>query len=467
MKTLISIICLLPFFGAAQTGKIMIPYHEGNRWGFCDTLGNIIIKPMYQFTSNIKIGNSFSKLYNGFGIVEENNNCGVVNDKGSVIVPIEYSYIVGEDNKGGKGFVVYEKGTGTYKSSHSSTASGSDYLVGSMSTPGVYYTSSGQPLAYLPDHSKTYYDSKTGMVYPQTGQPFFNNDNYFASKSYEGEYRYRGAGEKGFYTQNGKQIIASKFDMVCLQDDGFFIVGYNDKFGVIDPQGVVVAQPKYDDIFTSEQVLKNNNIDFKKSYIGRIDSTYYIVSKQTGQSVETAPLNRNEANMNAKNGEANEKIATKIDASKKLYVIKKDDKQGVATSDKLVLPAKYDSIICYLDLAQLNGTPKLVFGVMKNKKAGVVDCDGNIVLPFDYDGLAILRDCGAEKGFLLIKSGVYGAWLPSSAYKLITPRYESLQIGGTIPIDKNRSFVLFNARISKGNFGIVGENGIEYFKFNH
>ena len=55
------------FFSNAQNSRFLIPYREGNRWGFCDTLGKGKITPKYKsvdfFKANDNTKSPASKVF--------------------------------------------------------------------------------------------------------------------------------------------------------------------------------------------------------------------------------------------------------------------------------------------------------------------------------------------------------------------------------------------------------------------
>lgn len=65
---------------------IFIAYRKGSQWGYADTLGNIVIEPVYDEV--VKGWTPMNKL-----LVARNNKWGVVSEKGKVTIPLEYSYV--------------------------------------------------------------------------------------------------------------------------------------------------------------------------------------------------------------------------------------------------------------------------------------------------------------------------------------------------------------------------------------
>lgn len=86
MKRLLFCLLLLPFFSFAQK-DFLIPYREINKWGFCDTSKNVIVKPVYDSVGNFANGAIYT-------IVRKDNKTGVFNRlTRTEIVPMAYDSI--------------------------------------------------------------------------------------------------------------------------------------------------------------------------------------------------------------------------------------------------------------------------------------------------------------------------------------------------------------------------------------
>ena len=60
-----------------------------NKVGYKDELGNIVIDPIYD-EGQLFIGSYLSKEEVSYGSAMKNGRCGVIDQKGNVIVPFEY-----------------------------------------------------------------------------------------------------------------------------------------------------------------------------------------------------------------------------------------------------------------------------------------------------------------------------------------------------------------------------------------
>lgn len=91
-----SFISLLACFAVlsswAQKPQIVVPFRSGNKWGYCDTLRKIKIKPKYDTVSLF----DYDMVYKGghvFAEVKMNGKPMMINEKGTVAVPPKYEYI--------------------------------------------------------------------------------------------------------------------------------------------------------------------------------------------------------------------------------------------------------------------------------------------------------------------------------------------------------------------------------------
>ena len=72
--------CTLPAF-AQEPDMSMIPYRDGNMWGYATSGNNIFIKPEYE-EANL--------FYAGLAVVKKGGKYGYINMEGKVVIPIKY-----------------------------------------------------------------------------------------------------------------------------------------------------------------------------------------------------------------------------------------------------------------------------------------------------------------------------------------------------------------------------------------
>lgn len=90
--TLYIIACLAYSSSFSQPPRILVPFREGAKWGYSDTLGKIKIKPKYD-TASLFHYNIVHKGNHVLAEVELGGKPMVINEQGAVIVPPKYERI--------------------------------------------------------------------------------------------------------------------------------------------------------------------------------------------------------------------------------------------------------------------------------------------------------------------------------------------------------------------------------------
>lgn len=68
----------------------LIPYRDGKLWGFCDTLGKVVVKPYFDKVIDVRY-NPFEFNKAAF-LLQKNNKKFVVNEKNQISVPVNHTY---------------------------------------------------------------------------------------------------------------------------------------------------------------------------------------------------------------------------------------------------------------------------------------------------------------------------------------------------------------------------------------
>lgn len=133
------------------------------------------------------------------------------------------------------------------------------------------------------------------------------------------------------------------------------------------------------------------------------------------------------------------------------FVVRKKDKYGIASKRKKILvELKYDAIE---NFGYYHG--QKCFKVKLNNKYGLVTEKNELVLPCEYSEIA--------RNGKLQKDDKYGFILMNTIYKPIETKYNSIKSTTGIEISNRWYFGLFEVTTSSGK-GLVGENGVEFFK---
>jgi hypothetical protein len=313
---------------------------KNNKYGVLDTLGKTIIPFEYDDFSYSSVGDLF--------IVQKDNKHGIIDINNQVILPVAYDHVLTEYNPiSSHIYYEYRKGPVT----------GLLNAKGKKITEPVYSNFSYLNYDYilaLTEKQVLLMDSTGKVIIPfcERIDPSADPDFFFAVKN----------GLTGVYTSEGKLIIPHLYKEISdFGWDKVFRTAVNKKEICFNSKGQQVKQPHI-------------NIDSLKK---KCDN-YSFVGEQ-------------------------------------LYAIKKAGKWASVNiySGKTIIPFQYDSLysLAY-ETFVLPGQKEAVYGdwdfmerqlktisssnslegavyAIKNKKAGVFDQTGKIIIPFDYDEIRI------------------------------------------------------------------------------
>lgn len=370
-----------------------------NRYGFLDTKGNWMIKPVYIFTYN-----TFDD-YGGTWVKMTDN---------------KYHYI----DKTGKDYGTLTKDGSGYSDFYS------DYTVfKETSQPFTMIDAKGNKLKVLDDYKNIFsfvdgiagYQSNDNGLYgfinmkgkkiteaEFTGFNAFNHGIASVSKNINGK------SKSGYIDSTGKEIIPFKYDYATSFEDGWAIVTKDSIFYFIDKNGnekPIVR--KYDKLIAFRSGFALGIVKDTGKY-----STYYYIDKNLKESITIKALQayafqENIAVVN-KSG-VYELMDTKGEIYKKLTGI-----EGIKFSKEGLMAVK------------------------KDKKWGYMDAEGNLLIPYTYE------DCDHFEGnYARVK--LNGKWgiIDKKGKIVIEPQYENIEPG-------NRgNFIYYKDK----NFGIIDKNG--------
>lgn len=115
--------------------------------------------------------------------------------------------------------------------------------------------------------------------------------------------------------------------------------------------------------------------------------------------------------------------------------------------------------------AQGNAAANKAYIIIEDKgKFGIINEKEEMVLPAEYDGISKEYEFYfPEHYFLLRKENKEGVFILTGTGKLVAPKYEKLIGTSSFSKSGNCLFLLFHFKTEKGS-GYVGENGFEYYK---
>ena len=372
MKNFILIFILLTsniFSQNLKKNELLIPYRDGNLWGFCDTLGVVKVKPFVKYMGKFTIDSDFMGSY----IIKNNNKFSIIN---------QY-----------KKTLLHEIDVDSLEISNFSN----EILV--------------------------YKNNKVGLL-------------------------------KDF-----KSFIPIEYDNISLVANESFSIRKNGKAGLINSKGKMIIPTQYSYIGWPREENKDQTKFDWVAFMGFDEEKIFTDDKvledkkpklNSGYTVYASGGSRKEYDKRLNEYKKIEKLYGEIVSVSGDFVIIKNGKQHrVYSMSKSKFILENDDII---DIFPSNHG--------QNNKFGLIDEAGKILLDFAYDKIKYKLN-----GICLIeKDGKKGLFILNSIYKTIEPKYKEIKILEPVSINNHWQFGLFEVTITNDKKGLLGENGIEYFK---
>lgn len=178
---------------------------------------------------------------------------------------------------------------------------------------------------------------------------------------------YEKDGQYGLIDFEGKEITKNKYDSIenLQSTEGKFLVSIENKYGVINSNGVVLIDIKYDKILTDGYYTNKDNY----IYSG------FIISNTTEDGYKYGYVDyRGNEILEAKYNE----ILRVADTEEIILIVSENGKYGIYKGKKELVQPQYESII-YDDNGNLI--------IQKNKKYGVMNLKGNIIIDTKYSNI--------------------------------------------------------------------------------
>lgn len=176
--------------------------------------------------------------------------------------------------------------------------------------------------------------------------------------------KYKKGDSYGLIDFNGKQITKSEYKSIenLQSTEGKFLVSKNEKLGVINMNGALLVEPKFDQVATDEYFSEQTNFA----------EAGFIVSNTTNDGYRYGYIDCK--GKNVLNTEFNDIIRVKDE--KELYlIVSKNGKYGIYKNNKQIIKPEYQSII-YTE----NGA----FIIEKNGQFGIANKKGEIKVEPKY-----------------------------------------------------------------------------------
>lgn len=382
-----------------RNGAAFVQDPVTNRYGYLDTKGNWLLKPIYIYTNY-----SFDD-YGGAWVKMPDNKYHYVDKRGK-----DYGILV----KDGSSFINFY----------------TDYaVIKETETPFSMLDAKGNELKVFDDYKNIFsfadgiagYQSKENNLYgfinikgkkiteaEFTGFNAFNNGIARVSKNINGK------SKSGYIDTTGKEIIPFKYDNASIFDDGWAIVTKDSIFYFIDKNGKEKPTVrKYDKLTSFRSGFALGTVEDTGKY-----KTYYYIDKNLKESITIKALQaygfqENIAVINRSG------VYELMDTNGKVY----KEMTGIES---------------------IKFSKEGLMAVKKDKKWGYMDAVGNLLIPYTYE------DCDHFEGeYARVKLNDKWGIIDKKGKMVIEPQYENIEPG-------NRgNFIYYKDKY----FGIIDKNG--------
>ena len=237
------------------------------------------------------------------------------------------------------------------------------------------------------------------------------------------------------------KILTKDKEQVKISSKDYFVAFKDNKWGVIDSQGVTIIDPAYEEMIT----IPNSKND--------VFLCIYDVNYETGEYKTKALNSKNEeiyTQYDQIEAISNQDINGNIWYEENILKVQKDGKYGIINlSGKELTTCQYDDISV---IAGVKDTLKAIQG----GKCGIIDNQGKEILPVQYDDINTLAKDTNKDGFIIkAEDGKYGI-VDYSNQNILEAKYDGIkqiygndmyvveQNGKQILINKDGSTVLDN-----------------------
>lgn len=199
---------------------------EGEKWGFIDKNGTVLINPQFIKVENFNEGKCAVKDANG--------KWGYINKEGRISINYQFSNANSFSNgkavvvSGGKHGVIDENGKYLINPQYSEMKIDGD----------MFLIKQGGKYGWCDNEGKIIINPQFSDAYPFLGSNLASVEI---------------GSNRGFINKEGKIIINAQFDNALPFNGGISLVGSSGKIGFIDKEGTYTVNPQFDDI--SEDIM--------------------------------------------------------------------------------------------------------------------------------------------------------------------------------------------------------------------
>jgi len=424
-----------------------------NKMGLIDSVGNVIIKPNYEYIGNKKelknlfeaaivvnkkYKRGFIDLQNKVRIpfdyddifylgndlirISKNNKTGVVDIENKIILTLKYDYI---QNQNGILFVQTNNTIDLFDSK------GKQFT--NFRAADIDYFKNKKSIVTLPDKNTLIIDDKgTIILNPIKNHQFervFQSDSYLIKNTI--------TKKEGVINSGGQYEIECKYDGIS-PSNSIYIVTNNKKSGLITKNDALLKPFIYDYIFSA---FHKDSIQFQNQYFAHKGDLQGIINPFLENEIIPISYKNIEqlskyyitANPENKNGMFSSKGTVIIPEDYEFYNVSQNKIFAVKNSKKYILTIGDNSYseteVLHGDFVKnqfnLGGFSKSNFQIFKNEnKLGVINNKNEIVLPPEFDFITEIYSTGE---FIVQKNKKYGI-VNADNQVLLELKYDSYKI---------------------------------------
>lgn len=424
-----------------------------NKMGLIDSLGNVIIKPNYQYIDNkkdlknlfeaativnkkykrgfidlqnkIKIPFEYDDTFymgNGLIRVSKNNKTGVLDTENKIIIPVKYDYI---QNQNGILFVQTNNTIDLFD------AKGKQFT--NFKALDIDYFKSKRSIVTLPNKSTLIIDDLgTIILNPIKNHQFesvFTSDAYLIKNTI--------TKKKGVINSSGQYEIECKYDEIS-PSNSIYIVRNNEKSGLIDKKDSVLKSLIYDRIFSA---FYKDSIQFQNQYFAEKGNLKGVINPFLDKEIIPVSYKNIEqlskyyitANLDNKNGmfSSNGTITIPEDyefyniSQNKIFAVKNAKKYLLVVADNDYTETEIFAGEFVKDKFNFGGFSKSNYQIFKNEnKLGVISNENKIVIPSEFDSITEIYSTGE---FIVQKNKKHGI-VNANNQILLELKYDSFKI---------------------------------------
>lgn len=358
--------------------NILVPYRDGDRWGFARPDGSILVEPTYDRTY----------VYaDGYGRTFLGELSGLVAPSGELLLPPTYSNIGDFEeglaavytSNGQQGFIntsgkvviatVYDEAY-SFQGNRCVVKKMDKYLL---------LNKAGEVVATLPDKIMPIF----GDMYMEGPRPSWKYDPNYILIQHTDNYL------MGLIDSSGNVLLQPIYSSLSLPMQGTMIATLGEKTGLINVTGKEITAANYSYIYPAGQALFLGETDTQKSQLldaqgrPRFQGAFTTLYKGAGD----------------------------------FFIASRDSLMGVINiTGKELIPFRYSGLTSQLDLF-------VVYD--QNGKAGAINMQNKTLLPIQYDEIEVL----SSTRFLVTQNNKRGL-MDASGKWLLQPEFDLADMGG-------------------------------------